>query len=196
MSPRRNLRRFEKLERKRQERASEPTGPVPGRARFESLQLQIEAAGPSAATTERTSGAALGRFEAPETRPLTLQEKREEDQPFARCASCEADNSRYVNVCARCGARLDTPEQRAFNNALWAQRREALLAEQAQLKEVEAARQQEIEESAKANRAYYEALARRVGEETRARLDDSDVYAVKLPSWVRRFLALCRAKFK
>jgi hypothetical protein len=44
-------------------------------------------------------------------------------QPFSRCAVCEADNSRYAMRCSNCAANLDTPEQRDFNQALWAKRR-------------------------------------------------------------------------
>jgi hypothetical protein len=44
-------------------------------------------------------------------------------QPFTRCGVCEADNSRYIARCMNCGANLDTPEQRDFNEALWSKRR-------------------------------------------------------------------------
>ncbi|MGA9524319.1 MAG: hypothetical protein WBV82_22885 [Myxococcaceae bacterium] len=187
MSPRRGiLHRFEKIERKRQPR---PTGPDAGpteRSRFEAIQTGTGA--PPEETS--SSGAALERFEAPEPRPLALHEKREEDQPFTRCAACEADNSRYVSVCARCGERLDTPEQRAFNEALWAQRREAQLAEQAQQRDFVAARAQDLEEAARAKRAYYESLARQVRAETESRIEGDDGTWVTLSRWVRHHLGL------
>ncbi len=183
MSPRRNLRRFAKIERERPARAAETDAGPSERSRFEALQT--EAPTPADASP---SGAALGRFEAPQSRPLTLHEKRAEDASFTRCAACEADNSRYVNVCAHCGEPLDTPEQRAFNEALWAQRREAQLAEEAQQKVVAAARTQELEEAARAKRAYYESLARQVRAETEARLEgDSGLWST-LSEWVRRHL--------
>jgi hypothetical protein len=46
-------------------------------------------------------------------------------QPFARCAVCEADNSKYALRCTNCGANLNTPEQRAFNAKLWEARKAA-----------------------------------------------------------------------
>jgi hypothetical protein len=52
-------------------------------------------------------------------------EEHPDAQPFARCAICEADNSKYALRCTNCGANLNTPEQRAFNAKLWEARRAA-----------------------------------------------------------------------
>lgn len=41
------------------------------------------------------------------------------DQPFLRCARCEGDSHRHASECQHCQADLDTPAQRAFNEAHW-----------------------------------------------------------------------------
>jgi hypothetical protein len=52
-------------------------------------------------------------------------EEHPEAQPFARCAICEADNSKYALRCTNCGENLNTAEQRAFNAKLWEARKAA-----------------------------------------------------------------------
>jgi hypothetical protein len=47
-----------------------------------------------------------------------------EGQPFVRCAECKGDSHATALTCCRCDARLDTPAQRAFNEAFWKQRQE------------------------------------------------------------------------
>ncbi len=54
---------------------------------------------------------------------VELAEHSDEDAPFRRCAICEADSNRAAVKCGSCGARLDTPDQEAFNRAYWAKRR-------------------------------------------------------------------------
>jgi hypothetical protein len=41
------------------------------------------------------------------------------EQPFLRCPSCEADNSRYAASCVNCGGRLDTAAVTEWNDRLW-----------------------------------------------------------------------------
>jgi hypothetical protein len=90
-------------------------------------------------------------------------------QPFQRCAHCEADSNRFAERCQNCGANFDTPEQRVFNERLWAQRVEetrqieAELAEQHRLKA-------EAQQLAESQRAMGEQLAREVYQREQARL--------------------------
>src|SRR3954468_8811310 len=74
-------------------------------------------------------------------------------QPFHRCAICEAENGRFSELCTNCGASLATPEQRAYNDALW-----------------ERMRAYEQEQSQPAKRARGEELARMVAQTENARL--------------------------
>src|SRR3954468_13009559 len=50
---------------------------------------------------------------------LEIADDAEDAQPFHRCAVCEAENGRFTERCTNCGASLTTPEQRAYNGALW-----------------------------------------------------------------------------
>ena len=54
---------------------------------------------------------------------MEIAEEVPDAQPFHRCAVCEAENGRFTERCTNCGAALDSPEQRAFNEALWEQMR-------------------------------------------------------------------------
>jgi len=90
-------------------------------------------------------------------------------QPFQRCAACEADSSRFAQRCRNCGALFDTPEQRAFNERLWAQRREEAAETDAELARLEGLRADE-EARRKEQRAMGEQLALEVGQRERARL--------------------------
>src|SRR5436305_2725867 len=53
---------------------------------------------------------------------METAETEPQAQPFRRCAVCEADNSRFAERCQNCGVALTTPEQRAYNEALWQKR--------------------------------------------------------------------------
>lgn len=59
-------------------------------------------------------------------------------QPFIRCTRCGADNTIHAEACVNCSARLDTAEQRAFNDRLWdlqqgrSERERAALAQMAE----------------------------------------------------------------
>jgi hypothetical protein len=162
------LSRFLHLERGRQARGSEAEPSGRGRsARFDALE-------PSAAAPAdvRPAKGHLARFEAPAEEELRVYEQREADPPFVRCVRCEVDSGRFARSCAACGADLDTPEQRSFNERVWKERQAQRIAEQAQQRAREEARREEITQAAEQNRAYYEELARRVGRETRQRIDE------------------------
>ncbi|HVP69555.1 MAG TPA: hypothetical protein VMT17_20060 [Anaeromyxobacteraceae bacterium] len=64
----------------------------------------------------------LERFRPAPERPLEVAEIPDGAPPFQRCSRCLADSSRYASTCERCGAQLDTAEQRLFNERLWASR--------------------------------------------------------------------------
>ena len=100
-----------------------------------------------------------GRFEPP---GLQLSPDHGE-QPFLRCPSCEADDSRFAVRCSNCGTRLDTEAVRLFNEQLWAQRH----AEAEASKVAEADHQKAL---AVDQRALGEAIAREVAEREQARL--------------------------
>ncbi len=159
------LRRFERLERAR---AGLPDGDEPPAVdgRFEGLEA---GGGPPAGP--RVPDAAADRFRPPPDRPPELAPSAAGEQPFLRCARCEADNARHAERCGHCGAELRTEEQRAFNERLWAARREeAAGQERENLARLEAARRAD-EAAARARREAAELLAREVGRRERERLD-------------------------
>src|SRR4051794_10129235 len=84
-------------------------------SRFESVE-------PKAAEPISTGvpQAHLARFGIPAAPELPLRTRTAGEQPFIRCMQCDVDSSIYVDRCGHCGAALDTSEQRAFNEALWA----------------------------------------------------------------------------
>src|SRR3954469_22438686 len=84
---------------------------------------------------------------------MEIDEDAPDAQPFHRCAICEAENGRFTELCTNCGASLATPEQRAYNDALW-----------------ERLRAYEQEQSQPAKRAGGEELARMVARTENARL--------------------------
>src|SRR3954468_3943468 len=83
---------------------------------------------------------------------LEIADDAEDAQPFHRCAICEAENGRFTERCTNCGASLATPEQLAYNDALW-----------------ERMRAYEQEQSQPAKRAGGEELARMVAQTENAR---------------------------
>jgi hypothetical protein len=196
------LRRFLHLERPRAER---PDGPgddadaTPGTAeRFEGVE-RPGGAGPAA---PRSSGQDLGRF-GPEPEPsIELVEADAAERPFTRCMRCGMDHNVFATACTGCGASLDTEEQRAFNERLWAKRREDAAREAATAAERRALQARAEAELAASRRAMGEELAREVGRRERARLgtdglgggwtDDADGYGgpplgwrllSRLPDW-------------
>lgn len=126
------LSRFLHLEKARPDATSHQPPAAPGgdaggtSDRFEGVQTDA-----SELIGARAGKGTLARFdEAPTAAAeLRLDEKRRSDQPFIRCAGCEGDNNKFASVCAHCERPLDTAEQRAFNERLWAER-EAITREE------------------------------------------------------------------
>jgi hypothetical protein len=69
-----------------------------------------------------------------------LDVEKIEGQPFVRCARCGTDSSIHAAECDSCSARLDTPEQRAFNERVWDAQLRRSASERAALEELSAAR--------------------------------------------------------
>lgn len=108
--------RFKHLERGRSG-GPEAVTPVQGQdlSRFGAPAPVAAPEGPAAPTS------AQARFSPVEER-LELEVMQPGEQPFLRCAMCAHDNTRFVEVCAKCGAPLHTPAQRAFNEQFWSAR--------------------------------------------------------------------------
>lgn len=170
--------RFLKLERSRRE--VPPAAGAQGRpSRFEAVEQ------PGAKMPEASSSAATaGRFQDPAP-SLDVESSGSARMPFIRCARCETDHGAHATRCQHCGADLDSPEQRAFNEELWRRRLEEKEREDAA---VEALRQARAEADAAASLQRREAaalLAREVAAATRRRLDaEDDEDAAR--SWTRR----------
>ncbi len=169
-----SLRRFLRLEARRPEGtpAERPLG-EPGR--FGALEDRAPTAARPAA------GVQIERFErAVEEPPLTLEEEPPDSQPFARCARCQVDNSRYAVRCQHCGEALDTDDQRAFNARFWAQRRAEAAQEQADAEERATAMQSVEAEAASMRRLAGEALARGIKDRSEGLLESRTALAVRL----------------
>lgn len=122
--------------RSRPERAPPPvSGPSPAE------QRSLEAASPALRMLD----------EAPEGRPaeMALDVALPEAQPFVRCARCGADSAIHAAVCANCGERLDTAEQRAHNDRVWEAQRREKERERAALEGMAAARYQSAKQAAR-----------------------------------------------
>lgn len=161
------LSRFLHLERARPEPRDEAEAEASASTadRFEGLQRPSR--GPEA---PRSSGADLDRF-GPEPPPrIELVETSSGAQPFTRCMRCGMDHGVFATVCTGCTASLDTPEQRDFNERLWARRQEEAAREAAVSAELRAERERAQGELARARRAMGEDLAREVAQRERARL--------------------------
>lgn len=91
-----------------------------------------------------------GRFGAPLEKTPVLD--LSQGQPFVRCAHCKGDSHANALTCCRCDARLDTPEQRAFNAAFWTQRQEEDAELRAEAERLRAAREESDREVAQARR--------------------------------------------
>lgn len=114
--------RFERLERERTPEGDREPRPSPVEARFGG-----EAEGQTDAPAR--SGAEAARFEEPEGALRLRVLDTDHGQAFVRCAHCRSDNHVTASRCGNCEADLATPEQRAFNEALW-RRLEAEKAEE------------------------------------------------------------------
>ena len=167
--------RFQNLERERPlevdagggEPSNEPSGGRAESGRFNALQTEVR---PAPGPTPIAQGH-LARFDAPKQAELSLDASTEQDQPFIRCRVCEGDNNRFAVECQHCNADLNTPEQRAFNEQLWAQLREARQHEAEAHQQMQAAQLQAEFELKQAQRKAYEQLARRVAVQTEAWLE-------------------------
>lgn len=172
-------RRFSQIERPRG--AGEPPDPSPGTGtRFGALEEPGTPPGrgapPPGAPLATPAGAPVAsghtdRFRPAAERPLEVEDRHGEAQPFVRCARCETDSSRFAARCSTCGEPLDTDAQRAFNERLWAERRAVAEAEVEARAAREAALEQARVEAAQARQAMGEALAREVGARERRRLE-------------------------
>lgn len=119
--------------------------------------LKLEKARPPAPVTRPE----LPRFREPEP---SLAEETPGEQPFRRCAGCEAENTRYAERCVNCREELHTPAQDAFNARLWEERQTQLAEERAQIKGRAAL-------SSEDQRLLGEAIATEVADRERFRLD-------------------------
>jgi len=164
-------RRFLNLERPRRD---EPAAATPGAATPDAAGRfgRVEAPGRPPADAPVPEGA-TDRFRDPKERPLDVAPMRDGEQPFARCAACEMDNSVYAAACQNCGADLTTREQRLFNERLWAKRREETAAEAAAHADLERERQKVAEDEARARRELGETLARQEAARVEERLGEA-----------------------
>lgn len=119
--------------------------------RFE--QIEPGGAGAPAAGEKAAAHGIEGRFGAAVEQPQVLD--LSEGQAFVRCASCKGDNHATARTCCRCEARLDTPEQRTFNEDFWKRRQEEDAELRAETDRLRAAREQADREVAEA-RKYVE----------------------------------------
>jgi len=83
-----------------------------------------------------------------------------------RCLRCHADNTVHVQRCIHCNSPLDTPEQRAFNEALWETSRSEKAAEDEEVARLKEARASVAYSRHDALREYGDALARKSEQET------------------------------
>jgi hypothetical protein len=164
--------RFLKLERPRQPGGSAPDA-LPGEERFEGIGAGTVQPGPPPGNGVPSTS--TDRFRPPPERPLETVGHSEDAQPFTRCASCQMDNTVYAAACQNCGAALDTPAQRDFNERLWATRRAEAEAERRAAAEREKERQRDAAAQARARRELAEEMAR----QEKDRIDDQ--YGPGLP---------------
>ncbi len=109
--------RFRHLERARPDEA--PAGPDDARAeRFQQVELERQPApeAPPPLAAERFTDALPPAPSA----DSSLELARSSGQPFVRCCICGQDNNVQAPRCLHCSALLNTAEQRAYNERLWA----------------------------------------------------------------------------
>jgi hypothetical protein len=182
-------RRFQQIERPRAPGETPPDASPATDARFEAVVHPDGPAAPrhsgapdgdgsqatrSARPAPEVASGHVDRFRPAAEPVLQVDDLGEASQPFIRCCRCETDCSRYVARCTTCGASLDTDEQRAFNQRLWAARRATAAAEDEAAAAHRAVLDAAAAEEALARRAMGEAMAREVGDRERARLDATD----------------------
>jgi hypothetical protein len=162
------LDRFRHLEAPRRERA-DPAAPAPESPhaeRFDGVERPAAGAPPPAPGT----GARLDRF-GPEPDPVLELVDTDGQRPFNRCMRCGADSNVFATACPGCGASLDTEEQRAFNERLFAARQADAARDAASAAERRELRDRAEAEDAGLRRAAAEELAREVGKQERRRLE-------------------------
>jgi hypothetical protein len=168
--------RFLNLERTRKEGPA-AKGASGAPSRFDAVEQRAEVAAlPSA------SGAATERFREP-AQVLELAREDERDQPFIRCARCEADSHAQATCCQHCGSDLGSSEQRSFNERLWRKHLEERSCEAVELERLRRAREDaEAEEGARRS-DLAASLAREVATATRRRLDAEERGAFTSGLW-------------
>jgi hypothetical protein len=114
--------------------------------RFERIEKERSraSAGPTA------SPGVAGRFSPAPEGPRVLD--LSDGQPFLRCAACRGDSHAAATTCVHCEARLDTPEQRAFNREFWLRRQEEDAEQRAEVERLRAAREEAERAAAQARR--------------------------------------------
>jgi hypothetical protein len=130
--------RFLKLERPRTGAAGR-ADPLANDERFEGIGDAGPRGAPAGAsvppprpeTPAPAPPGAADRFRPAPERGIDTAALPEGAQPFTRCARCEMDNSVYARACQNCGADLETPEQRNFNEQFWGRRQAETRAEKA-----------------------------------------------------------------
>ena len=132
------------------------------RDRFLKLERPRQAGGdaPDPSAAPGVPSTSTDRFRPPPERPLETADPQQDAQPFTRCASCQMDNTVYAPACQNCGAALDTPAQRDFNERLWASRKAEAEAERRATTVREQERQRDAAAQARQRRELAEELAR------------------------------------
>jgi len=127
--------RFLHLERSRGERPKpEESARLQSGGRFEALAQRGQA--PQGAEVPE---AHLERFRG--EAPLALADAPQEAEHFPRCGRCESENSRFNKECGVCGADLNTPQQREYNERL----KEARMAHEREQEQAAAERRRQAE---------------------------------------------------
>jgi hypothetical protein len=147
--------RFLKLERPRQA-GGDGSDRFPDDERFERIGAPSTQSSPAPGVPSTSTD----RFRPPPERGLEIAAPQKDAQPFTRCASCQMDNTVYAPACQNCGAALDTPAQRDFNERLWASRKDEAEAERRAASDREQERQRDAAARARQRRELAEELAR------------------------------------
>jgi hypothetical protein len=135
--------------------------------------LKLERARPDGPEApDPVPASATDRFREPPEPPPEPVRAGGVEQPYRRCAICQADSHRQATACSHCGSPLDTPEQRAFNERHWAERQAQDEAARRERNEREAAAQREAADLARQRREIGEQLARRERERVDAQFPD------------------------
>jgi hypothetical protein len=112
------------MSRSRFENLEQPHRPVDDRGKDELRRFSRDQPAREEAQAERApaASATAERFAKTEDQALRLDLRGADTQPFRRCPTCELDSNRFEVACPNCGTMLDTPQAKAFNEALWAHR--------------------------------------------------------------------------